>query len=68
MSIERLPSVGNLVAVKLAGHLGVTGSPVEACLELAADAHRETARGGGIGERAVASELRDGVAHRSTTF
>lgn len=47
MSLETLPSVGNLVAVKLAGHLGVTGSPVEACWELAADAHREAARGGG---------------------
>lgn len=41
---RRLPSVGNLVAVKLAGHLGVTGSPLGACWELAADAHRETAR------------------------
>ena len=58
MSIERLPIVGNLVAVKLAGHLGVTGSQVEACLELAADAHRETARRG-VGERAVVSELRE---------
>ena len=68
MSIERLPSVGNLVAVKLAGHLGVTGSPVEACLELGRGrASRDSARRG-IGERAVASELRDGVAHRSTTF
>jgi hypothetical protein len=67
MSIESLPGVGNLIAVKLAGHLGVTGSPVEACLELAADAHRETA-GRGIGERAVVNELRDGIAHRSAIF
>jgi hypothetical protein len=41
MSLQTLPSVGNLVAVKLAGHLGVTGSPVEACWELAEEAHRE---------------------------
>ena len=60
MSLQTLPSVGNLVAVKLAGHLGVTGSPAEACWELAADAHREAARGGGS-----ASALRQRAARRS---
>jgi hypothetical protein len=68
MSIERLPSVGNLIAVKLADHLGVTGSPVEACLELAADARIERQRGGGSASALSSASCETGIVHRSATF
>jgi hypothetical protein len=46
MSIETLHSVGKLDAVTFAATSGHQ-PPVEACSELAEEAHREAARGGG---------------------
>ena len=57
----------HLDAVKVAGHLGVTGSPVGACLELAADAHLETALRAAAGDRRARCRQRTATRSRPST-